>query len=282
MLGSDTASHIRHENDPDYTTLLREIQLARNIQRKLLNGERPPLRSGEISGISIPARMIGGDYFDFYPLDNGKIRFIIGDVMGKGIPAAMLMILTRGAFRSAAGSAGSPGETLTAMNNAMYKDLRILNSFVTVCCADWDPRTGQFVYANGGHNSPILVRSQNRTMELPNPKGVMLGGLSGQVYIENEIYLQQDDLIFFYTDGVIEAQNRAKQMYKIDRLVPLLKEHADKQVSEIESIVVEELDHYTEGLPQRDDITIVMLKMGRRLKIGRRMLECRIKRNEDV
>ena len=90
-------------------TLKREIQIARNIQSTLLNGAKPRIDSGDISGVSVPARLIGGDYFDFYPLSGGRMRMIIGDVMGKGIPAAMLMILTRGAFRSAAVSTASPG-----------------------------------------------------------------------------------------------------------------------------------------------------------------------------
>lgn len=262
MRGLKAMSYFEYDHDPKYAALVREIQLARNIQQKLLNGEKPELTSGDLSGISIPARLIGGDYFDFYPLSNGKIRIVIGDVMGKGIPAAMLMILTRGAFRSAAESTGSPGETLAAMNNAMYKDLRTLNSFVTVCCADWDPASGKFVYANGGHNSPVLVRPGRETMELPNLKGVMIGGLPGQAYTEEEVYLNAEDLIFFYTDGVVEAQSLNGDMFKLDRLLPLLHELAGKSVADIESVVVEQLHQFTEGLPQRDDITIVTLKMG--------------------
>ena len=98
--------------------LQREINLARTIQTTLLNGHAPLIEGGEVFGYSIPARLIGGDYYDFYPLVNGKVRIVIGDVMGKGIPAAMLMILTRGAFRTAAESTQSPGKTLTSMNKA--------------------------------------------------------------------------------------------------------------------------------------------------------------------
>ncbi|WP_244964871.1 PP2C family protein-serine/threonine phosphatase [Paenibacillus barcinonensis] len=253
-----------HEQSQD-AVLLREIHLAKNIQQRLLNGAKPLLSNGAISGISLPARIIGGDYFDFYPLPDGRLRLIIGDVMGKGIPAAMLMILTRGAFRSAAESTAGPGETLTAMNNALYGDLRTLNSFVTVCCADWDPSSGQFIYANGGHNAPILVRTDTEATELPTLNGIMLGGLPGQAYDEKEIHLKASDLLFFYTDGVVEAQNRASEMYNLERLLSLLHSHADKPIAEIENTVVRTLEEYTEGLPQRDDITIVMLKMGNHL-----------------
>lgn len=244
------------------STLKREIHLARNIQMKLLNGEKPQLQNDEVSGVSIPARLIGGDYFDFYPLSNGKLRIIIGDVMGKGIPAAMLMILTRGAFRSAAEATQGPGETLTAMNNAMYKDLRKLNSFVTVYCADWDPNTGSFVYANAGHNLPVIVRGNLETLEPPDLKGVMLGGLPGQVYKEEQIFLKEDDLVFFYTDGIVEAQNREGEMFRIERLVRVLLENTHKKAADIESVVVDTINSFVEGLPQRDDITMVILKVG--------------------
>jgi serine phosphatase RsbU (regulator of sigma subunit) len=243
-------------------TLQREIQQARNIQTKLLNGEKPELPCGEVSGISIPARLIGGDYFDFYPLPQGKIRIVIGDVMGKGIPAAMLMILTRGAFRSAAESTAGPGETLSAMNNALFNDLRKLSSFVTVFCADWDPATGAFVYANAGHCLPVIVGADSQLVQVPPIKGVMLGGLPGQVYQERQILLRENDLVFLYTDGIVESQNQRGEFYKLDRLVSVLMAHAHRKASELESVVVSKIMDFTEGLPQRDDITMVILKAG--------------------
>jgi sigma-B regulation protein RsbU (phosphoserine phosphatase) len=244
-------------------TLRREIHLARNIQTKLLNGEKPILKNGEVSGISIPARLIGGDYFDFYPLSDGRIRIVIGDVMGKGIPAAMLMILTRGAFRSAAEATRGPGETLTAMNNAMYKDLRKLGSFVTVFCADWDSDTGMFTYANAGHNLPVALRSNGEIINLPDIKGVMLGGLPDQRYKEGEIKLKAEDLIFFYTDGIIEAQNRHGEMFKLDRLIKILIDYGHHCAEFIEKVIVKKIDEFTDGLIQKDDITMVILKIGK-------------------
>lgn len=244
-------------------TLEREINLAKNIQTTLLNGEKPNLENDEVSGISIPARLIGGDYFDFYPLPNGKLRIVIGDVMGKGIPAAMLMILTRGAFRTAAESTKGPGETLTAMNNALYSDLRKLNSFVTVFCADWDPIAGTLSYSNAGHSLPEIIRGNKQKVEFPTVKGVMLGGLPNQVYKEERVTLTEGDLVFIYTDGIIEAVNTDNEMYKVNRLQELLKAVVEKNVEEIEQSVIEDLNHFTEGLPQKDDITMVLLKIGK-------------------
>lgn len=249
--------------DPQIKTLEREINLAKNIQTKLLNGERPKLENSEVLGISIPARLIGGDYFDFYPLPNGKIRIVIGDVMGKGIPAAMLMILTRGAFRTAAESTKGPGETITAMNNALYSDLRTLNSFVTVFCADWDSESGTFSYASAGHSLPEIIRKDTTQLDIPSVKGIMIGGLPNQVYNEEKVTLSEGDLVFLYTDGIVEAVNTDGEMYKVDRLTKVLKSVVSKNIKVIEEAVIDDIKIFTEGLPQRDDITMVVLKIGK-------------------
>lgn len=243
-------------------TLQREINLARNIQTSLLNGKTPKFKGGEVSGSSLPARLIGGDYYDFYPLVNGKIRIVIGDVMGKGIPAAMLMILTRGAFRSAAESTQGPGETLTAMNQAIYEDLRTLKSFVTLFCADWNPQTGMFTYANAGHNLPLFIKGKSKLVEeLPKVKGIMVGGLPNQVYKEISVRLEELDTIFFYTDGIVEAQNSLGEQYKLSRLIQTLLQNKDLGVGEIEKTVMQSIEKFTEGVPQKDDITMVLLKV---------------------
>ncbi|MFX3673192.1 MAG: PP2C family protein-serine/threonine phosphatase [Paenisporosarcina sp.] len=241
--------------------LKREINLARNIQMKLLNGETPTFKDGEVSGISIPARLIGGDYYDFSYLPNGKIRIVIGDVMGKGIPAAMLMILTRGVFRSVAEITKGPGETLAEMNKVMYKDLRSLGSFVTVFCADWDPVTKVLTFANAGHNLPVVVRSSYESESLQKTKGVMIGGLPNQEYPEESIQLNNDNFVLFYTDGVIEATNDNGDMYREARLKNLLLENFGNEIKEIETSIVESINDFTKGVPQRDDITLVLLKI---------------------
>lgn len=243
-------------------SLQREIHMARKIQMKLLNSEKPKLETGEVSGRSIPARLIGGDYFDFYPLSNGRIRIIIGDVMGKGIPAAMLMILTRGAFRSAAEATNGPGETLTAMNRAIYSDLRKLTSFVTVFCADWDAKSGIFTYSNAGHLHPLVVGPNRNIRELSESRGVMIGGLPDQVYLEKQIVLQQEECVFLYTDGIIEANNERGEMFGRERLSQLLIEQAHEGAEVIEEAVVQGVSAFSASIPQKDDITMVILKVG--------------------
>jgi sigma-B regulation protein RsbU (phosphoserine phosphatase) len=242
--------------------LEREIHLAKNIQMKLLNGSVPNTKDAEIQGVSIPARLIGGDYYDFYPLENDKVRIVIGDVMGKGIPAAMLMILTRGAFRSAAESTKGPAETLTAVNKALCQDLRSLKSFVTLLCADWNPFTNVLTYASAGHHMPLLVKSkEKKVVEFPGALGIMVGAFPNQAYEERSIELEENDVVFFYTDGIVEAENKERQQFKRERLVDTLLRHSDKTVDEIRQHVFEAIHTFTEGVPQRDDITMVILKV---------------------
>lgn len=242
-------------------TLQREINLAKNIQVQLLNGKEPILEGAEISGISIPARQVGGDYFDFYSLESGKIRIVIGDVMGKGIPAAMLMILTRGAFRSASENTRNPGEALTAINTALYEDLRTLKSFVTLFCADWDPKTGCLTYANAGHHLPLCINgNRNAVKELTKVSGVMIGGLPKQVYKEAFCQLEESDLVFFYTDGIIEAKNKNGEQYNRNRLVETLFQNINRNVKNIENAVIKSVENFTENSEQRDDITMVLMK----------------------
>ncbi|PLR81393.1 PP2C family protein-serine/threonine phosphatase [Bacillus sp. V33-4] len=243
-------------------TLQREINMARNIQAKLLNGPTPQLSGGELKGSSLPARLIGGDYYDFYPLVNGKIRIVIGDVMGKGIPAAMLMILTRGAFRSASESTKGPGETLTAMNTALCNDLRSLRSFVTLFCADWDPNTKTLTYASAGHSMPLHIKGKEKVIEeLPKVSGIMVGGLPNHIYVEESIQLKDNDTVFFYTDGIVEATDTNNEQYKKERLVETLFKNMDEGVAALEQSIMDSLEEFTQGTPQRDDITMVSLRI---------------------
>ena len=181
--------------------------------------------------------------------------------MGKGIPAAMLMILTRGAFRSASENTRNPGEALSAINKALYEDLRTLKSFVTLFCADWDPKTGVLTYANAGHHLPYCIDGKMKTIkELTKVSGVMIGGLPKQEYKEASCHLEDDDLVFFYTDGIIEAKNKNGEQYNKKRLVEILIKNVDMNVKKIELAIINSIQYFTENSEQRDDITMVLLK----------------------
>lgn len=262
MMFHDGFTYFNDDQKTMDKALEREMNLAKNIQTSLLNGKVPTFEGGKVLGSSVPARLIGGDYYDFYPLLNGKLRIVIGDVMGKGIPAAMLMILTRGAFRSAAESTQSPADTLTAINQAIYSDLRKLKSFVTLFCADWDPKERTFTYANAGHNLPLWLSADvTKIAPLPKVNGIMIGGLPNQVYQEESIQLNNEDMIFFYTDGIVEAQNKEGEQYKLERLIYTLLVNKHKDIHDIQQDVMNSITAFTDGVSQKDDITMVLLKI---------------------
>lgn len=230
-------------------------------QLKLINDEPLLLKSGKITGTSLPARIIGGDYYDIYPLTNGKIRIVIGDVMGKGIPAALLSILTKGAFRSAAEYTKNPGETLSLINQALFKDLRKMKSFVTLFCADWDPESGEFNYANAGHQSPLIISKENAVKNYPKVSGIMVGGLPKQVYHHGSILLEKGDSVFFFTDGIVEACNKKGEHFEMNRLIEAILHYKDLGSKDLDEYVMESLNQFTEGVLQKDDITMVLLKV---------------------
>ncbi|TSB47590.1 PP2C family protein-serine/threonine phosphatase [Alkalicoccobacillus porphyridii] len=267
MKDTPKTDHSFHIKNIDLNeTLQREINLAQTIQMTLLNGDNPSFESGELSGLSLPARLIGGDYYDFYKLKNGCIRIVIGDVMGKGIPAAMLMILTRGAFRSASENTATPGATLTSMNQALYKDLRKLKSFVTLFCADLDPRTGVLTYSSAGHNLPLHVHNKANTVtELPKVKGIMLGGLPDQNYGERQIQLDKLDVVLFYTDGLIDAHNNMNEFFSLATLKEVALKQKDHSALIMQTEIMNSVHQFINNIPQKDDITIVILKLSNNL-----------------
>jgi serine phosphatase RsbU (regulator of sigma subunit) len=243
-------------------SLLREIDLAQNIQKKLLNAKPLSFPTGQIIGTSIPARVVGGDYYDYVTLPDGRIRMIIGDVMGKGIPAAMLMILTRGAFRSLAMKADGPGETLTLMNQAMIEDLRSLRSFVTLFCADWDPAARKLYVANAGHTPPFYKNNEDEWQRIES-KGIMIGGLPNQRYEQSSLLFEEDAFVLFYTDGITESVNPVGERFGIDRLLKQLNESVLSSAEELHDMILNSVTDYTYDDLQTDDLTLLVLKISR-------------------
>jgi serine phosphatase RsbU (regulator of sigma subunit) len=153
------------------------------------------------------------------------------------------------------------------MNKALFKDLRLLKSFVTLLCADWDPETSTLTYASAGHCMPLHLKSrENEVKVLPKVPGIMVGGIQNQTYKEETVVLENEDTVFFYTDGIIEAVNKQGEQFKHDRLVQTLTMNIDKLVKEIEVSVMKTLHTFTEGTYQKDDITMVVLKIQKEKK----------------
>jgi len=235
-----------------------ELRVAHRIQQASLPRTVPKLEGWEITHRYQPARQVGGDFYDFHALSEGKLGLIIGDATGKGVPAALVKSTTCGMLRAVAQSAEySPGEILARVNEALCPNIAI-NMFVTCFYAILDPESGRLDYANAGHNLPCC-RHEHAASEL-RARGMPLGLMPDMFYEENETFLEAGDWALFYSDGLVEAHDRRGEMFGFPRLRELVAEHADKERS-LEKILLEELYSFVgEGWEQEDDITLLTLR----------------------
>jgi serine phosphatase RsbU (regulator of sigma subunit) len=233
-----------------------ELHVARRIQQASLPEAVPALEGWEISPSYRPAREVGGDFYDFLELEDGRLGLVVGDATGKGVPAALVMSTTCGMIRAVTQASDySPGEVLQRVNEALATRIPA-NMFVTCFYGVLDPGTGSFAYANAGHDLPY-VRRGGYAEELM-ARGMPLGLMPGMSYEEKEIILGEGDRALFYSDGLVEAHNPEGVMFGFPRLQSLVAEHA--QGEPLVDFLMEELYSFTgKRWEQEDDITLVTL-----------------------
>ena len=233
-----------------------ELHVARRIQQASLPETVPALEGWEICPRYRPAKEVGGDFYDFLELDDGRLGLVVGDATGKGVPAALVMSTTCGMLRAVTQASNfSPGEVLQRVNEALFARIPA-NMFVTCFYSVLDPRSGHLVYANAGHDLPYARRSGD-TDELM-ARGMPLGLMPGMGYEEKEIILGAGDGALFYSDGVVEAHNPEGDMFGFPRLRALVAEHAEGVP--LVDFLMDELYSFTgQRWEQEDDITLVTL-----------------------
>jgi serine phosphatase RsbU (regulator of sigma subunit) len=234
-----------------------ELRVARGIQQASLPKEVPTLKGWRISPHYQPAREVGGDFYDFHPLSEGRLGLVVGDATGKGVPAALVMSTTLGMIQLAAGAldSSSPGEVLSRVNETLFARIPP-NMFVTCFYAILDPENASLSYANAGHDPPYLQR-RGEAEEL-RARGMPLGLMPGMDYKEKEIVLDAGEVALFYTDGLVEAHNPKGEMFGFPRLRALIAEHAVE--GSLGEFLMEELYSFVgEGWEQEDDITLLTL-----------------------
>jgi serine phosphatase RsbU (regulator of sigma subunit) len=235
-----------------------ELEVARSIQQASLPKEVPTLEGWQISPFYRPAREVGGDFYDFHFLSEGRVGLVVGDATGKGVPAALVMSTTLGMIQLAAGAldSSSPGEVLSRVNETLVARIPS-NMFVTCFYAVLDPENASLSYANAGHDPPYLQR-RGEAEEL-RAMGMPLGLMPGMDYKEKEIVLDAGEVALFYTDGLVEAHNPKGEMFGFPRLRALIAEHAVE--GSLGEFLMEELYSFVgEGWEQEDDITLLTLK----------------------
>ena len=235
-----------------------ELRVARSIQRASLPKEVPRLEGWQISPFYRPAREVGGDFYEFSELDDGRVSFAVGDATGKGVPAAFVMSATCALLGGVATASGaSPGKVLERVNEAVLTRIPP-NMFVTCFYAILEPENGRLTYANAGHDLPYLRRRGGECEEL-RARGMPLGLMPGMSYEQKEIELDAGEVALFYTDGLVEAHDPKGEMFGFPKLRALVAEHAEER--SLEEALLEELYSFVgEGWEQEDDITLLTLR----------------------
>jgi predicted ester cyclase len=235
-----------------------ELKVARDIQQASLPKEVPTLEGWQISPYYKPAREVGGDFYDFFDLEGGRVGVVVGDATGKGMPAALVAQASSNMLRAVAQAFGStsPGEVLSRVNETLVARIPP-NMFVTCFYAILDPKSGNLTYANAGHDLPYLHR--NGDADELRAIGMPLGLMPGMGYEEKEITMQAGETSLFYSDGLVEAHDPTGEMFGFPRLRELVAVYGEDQALEV--TLLEELHTFVgAGWEQEDDITLLTLR----------------------
>ncbi len=272
-VGDMTAAIIKMLNDIEIYTfnikkstaererMLAELNLASKIQNGILPHSFGDLNtdSVEIAASMVPARVIGGDFYDCFYVDVDHIAFVIADVSGKGVPAAMFMAMTKMVIQMYFDSGYSPEEVLT-LSNSFLCSHNEAEMFVTAFVGLLNHKTGELIYANAGHNLPIIIHNNQAEFMQTDP-GFVLSGIDGFQYKQSLVRLLDGDTIFLYTDGVTEANDISNKLFGDERLLNIVNRLTDTSPEKIISFVKKEVSIFTDGQEQFDDITMLALRV---------------------
>ena len=239
-----------------------ELKIAHDIQMSILPKIFPPFPEREefnIYAVIEPAREVGGDFYDFFFTDDEHFCFVIGDVSGKGIPASLFMAVTKTLIKATALKGIPPGEILTEVNRELSQGNDSC-MFATILCGILNTKTGAVSYANGGHNSPFLIRRNNEVAILEGKRGLVVGAMEDRVYETEPFTLQPGDALYLYTDGVTEAMNEKGELFSDERLKKEIIELQGRPIQETIAGIMKGVVSFSHGVPQSDDITMMMIQ----------------------
>jgi phosphoserine phosphatase RsbU/P len=241
-----------------------ELDAARQIQVSFLPESTPILKEFQIGAFSLPALEVGGDYYDFIPISEGKWGLVIGDVAGKGFPAALFMAVSRTCIRSNAMGDATASEAITKANRIISHDSSS-GMFITLFYSVLDLKSKKLHYVNAGHNPPIVLSGNGHNnggaIKILEAKGIALGVMDDIVLEEVEVDLSSDDIIVFYTDGVTEAINKQEEQFGQPRLAELILKNRHLSANALVDKIKNDIMDFTRGEPQFDDFTLFALKV---------------------
>jgi sigma-B regulation protein RsbU (phosphoserine phosphatase) len=236
-----------------------EMETARGIQQSFLPESPPQIDGFELAALNLPARQVGGDFYDFIPVSEDKWGIIIADVSGKGVPAALFMALSRTLVRANVTDNPTASQAIQKANNLISQEAK-MGMFVTLFYAVLDPQKKRLRYVNAGHNPPFVVRRNSGDVILLRANGIAMGVMDNVSLEEKEIELGSNDVVVFYTDGITEAINGAGEQFGEKRLIETISQNMNLPAKELIGTVKEKVFTFAQGQPQFDDFTMVLLK----------------------
>jgi phosphoserine phosphatase RsbU/P len=236
----------------------RELELAAAIQHELLPHSLPQVAGVELAAASVPTRQVGGDYYDFFPLSRGRLGFLVADVSGKGIPAALLVSTVHAAVHLQIDQSETIVELVTRIDRHLQR-YAAARKFLTLFFGLLEPDTGVLRYVSAGHNPALLLTGAGQVVRI-NSTGVPLGILPNAVWREESIQVEPGDLICLYTDGVTEAVNEREEEFGVERLSRLLVRSTAKGAQDICNEVLSDVAEFARGMPQYDDQTLLIVR----------------------
>ncbi len=241
----------------------RELRMASEVQRVLLPREAPDLQDYRMAALNRAARTVSGDYYDFIKVDEGRVGVVIADVSGKGLPASLIMAMARSVLRAYARISPSPASVLSQVNRVIFPDMRE-DMFISMVYLILEKDTSELVFARAGHDPPLLFRAGTGEVEELQAPGLAVGVDEGTVFErvtrDVRLLMHSGDVLLLYTDGVTEAANSRSEEFGIERMRRVFREAAVEGAEKVLARVAAEVEGFTEGQPQSDDITLVAIE----------------------
>ncbi len=251
---------LEHLSGKERSNLEAELELSQKVQKALLPHSVPELPGWEVAAFSRPASIVGGDYFDFARFGNGHHALIIADVMGKGMPASMLMASLQASLRILTPESNSPSDVLTRINAIFCHNIN-LTKFVTLVVAELDPASGTLRYANAGHNPPFILRADPDAVPEPlMPTGAAIGLMESATFETKTVRLAVGDAIVMYTDGITEAGAHQERMFGEERLRDFLVINRHTPAQTLIKDLLAAVHTHTLHAPPADDTTVIVVR----------------------
>ena len=236
----------------------KDLEQAAKIQRDLLPKENPALEGFDITGTNIPCYQVGGDYYDFIPIDADRLGVVIADVSGKGIGASLLMASLRAALLAEIHHQYDIREMASMLNDFVYESSPI-NGFITFFFCEVNRQTGDLHYINAGHNPPLLIDNSGQFSNLQS-SGFALGMFPGSNYETGNVQIKSGEMVVLFTDGIPETRNTAQKDYTDERFRTFVIDQRNLTATELSTKILEDMKRFSEGAEQADDITLVIIK----------------------